>query len=90
MSSGWRKLQIDWRNHIGGARYGLRGLWHSAEVWERISVKFTIIDGHNDSLLRLKPFTKDRIDSFLNGVAMAILIFRAREGGVAASFFAVL
>ena len=55
-----------------------------------ISVKFTIIDGHNDSLLRLKPFTKDRIDSFLNGSGDGHLdLPRAREGGVAASFFAV-
>lgn len=53
-------------------------------------MKLTIIDGHNDSLLRNVPFTSERIAGFLSGSPERhIDLPKAREGGLAAGLFAV-
>lgn len=55
-----------------------------------ISLKLTIVDGHNDSLLRLNPFTKEKMDGFLNGGGDSHLdLPKALKAGLTAGFFAV-
>ena len=53
-------------------------------------MKLSIIDGHNDSLCHLAPFTPESVQGFLVRHAERHLdLPRAREGGLGASFFSV-
>jgi len=53
-------------------------------------MELTVIDGHNDSLGRLTPFTREQLLHFLNGDKAGHMdLPRARRGGLGASFFSV-